>query len=188
MERRRAEALVRNARQNNIKAILSVANKYFYGSNGFERDLEMSYVWYKRASALGNVRGVAFMGYMLATGVGVEKNEEEGISLLWTAVRKGSDWAAYMLGLAYLEGKCGLEVNRTEASYLLKKSLGGQCTCRHMSNQCIEDALLRLREISLPIKSAIDKPVLPNADKSTPPIRKPSLRMPRKNRRASSWV
>ena len=124
-------------------AMLTVGLCYYHGEYGFKRDATLAYRWLKRAHDAGDIRATAEMGIFLAKGKGVKKNKTEGIMYMGIAAVRGSDVAAYNLGLAYAYGWWGLPVNLSEAQRLLEKCSSLSCSCKAMT----EDNRNRAREV-----------------------------------------
>lgn len=147
-EKKNAEVLLKRATQNDAKAMEKVAINYFRGENGFQEDDKQAYLWFKKCHQTGNsVLGTAHMGYMLASGVGVTRNKKDGILFLGIAAGRGSDMAAYRLGMAWADGKYGLHINNEEAAYWLKLSLSGDCACKTMNEKSTQKAKQKLDEV-----------------------------------------
>ena len=87
--------LIQKAEKGDTDAMEKVATGYAEGKNGFVRDDHLAYTWFQKAHAAGSVFGMAMVGSLMASGKGVEPNEQEGILHLAMAVGEGSDWAAY---------------------------------------------------------------------------------------------
>ncbi|CAB9517637.1 unknown protein [Seminavis robusta] len=105
---------------------------YSAGINGFEKNLQLAYAWYKKSHEAGNVKGTACLGQCLVRGLGVTNKVAPGMHCLTHAANNGSDYAAYTLGKAFAKGYFGLPVNKKEAMFWLAKSVG-VCTHSHMS-------------------------------------------------------
>ena len=85
--------------------------------------------------------GIASVGECLLTGTGVEKNQTEGLIMLVSAAKDGSDWACYMVGKIYYLGEYGSKVNFAMAKFWLEKAVAegeGSCEYNHLTETQVE--------------------------------------------------
>ena len=116
--------------------------------NGFKQDTKLAYKWAKKAHTAGSVIGTAQFGCLLFTGIGVAKNEVEGIAYTFVAAAQGSDCAAYNLGRAFCYGACGLSVDTAQGIHWLQKCLSDACPHKHLSESHLEDARAMLQQLT----------------------------------------
>ncbi|MCA9120039.1 MAG: PDZ domain-containing protein [Planctomycetaceae bacterium] len=75
---------------------------------------------YYQAAEMGSVRAYADIGYLCLTGTLVEKDHELGLQWMQRAMDAGSGYAAYRLGVIYVEGLGGAVDRRKGEEYLRK--------------------------------------------------------------------
>lgn len=122
-----AEVMLKKAEDGDVKAMEHVA-QYYYSKSESEQDLESSFVWHDKARRGGSVLGAEFAGYMLLKGKGVAKNEPKALLHLATAAGQGSKFAAYRLGIAFVNGLGGMAVDNEEATLWLQRAIDGDNT------------------------------------------------------------
>lgn len=116
-------------------AIAELAQGYQTGASGFPQNSKMAFIWFNRLRQTSkSAWAMAEIGVALAEGVGVKQNIETGKVMISVAAGRGSDYGAYLLGLAFAEGKYGLPVDRSEAVYWLMKCLSGSCEFETMTD------------------------------------------------------
>ena len=134
------------AQQGVVMEMLAVACNYLVGEGDFKEDAQVSFQWFQKAHEAGSPIGTAGVGLMLTRGVGAAKDPQKGLEFLLKA-GKGSDFAAYMLGLAYADGKLGLVKDATEAGLWLSRCLGNSCAQRYMTMEDKCMAQQKLEEV-----------------------------------------
>lgn len=67
-----------------------IAEDYFQGRNGKEKDYAIAVQWYRKAADLGSSSAQAFLGYLYETGTGTPVNELEAVKWYQEAARKGN--------------------------------------------------------------------------------------------------
>jgi U-box domain/Sel1 repeat len=134
------------AQQGVVMEMLAVACNYLTGEGDFKEDAEVAFKWFERAHEAGSPIGTAGMGLMLTRGVGAAKDPEKGLEYLLMAGKR-SDFAAFMLGLAYADGKLGFSIDTAKAGVWLGRCLDNSCAQRHMTvaDKCM--AQQKLEEI-----------------------------------------
>ena len=80
--------------------------------------------WYGMAADQGQLEGIYHLAMMNARGLGIEKNEKEGVKLYRKGAELGSADCVLALGRCYLEG-IGVEVDSVMAYALFSASLDG---------------------------------------------------------------
>jgi TPR repeat protein len=146
-EKKAMEDLLKLAESGDSIAMKKVGLNYQFGTEGIEKDVKLSFSWCKRAHDAGNVKGTALIGYLLLVGRGVTKSRSEGLVYLVSAAERGSDFAAYRLGMAKAGGVWGLSVNSKEAIHWLEKCLSPSCKNKHMADSQKEKATQMLQEL-----------------------------------------
>lgn len=108
----------------NVQADLALGNAYYSGLYDTPKDMEASYLHYKRACELhGNVAGAASTGFMLLQGLGVGQDIQKGMDLLRQASRAGYAYASVLLAYAAYEG-LGCEQDANKAIEYLQDAAG----------------------------------------------------------------
>lgn len=134
-EQQVAQALLRRAEAGDANAMALVGNRYLNGKDGFKKDAQQAYTWCKRAHEAGSIYGTGRLGYHLARGIGAGKNTSEGTMYLGIAAGQGSDYAAYLLGRAFAEGKFGLVRSPEKALEWLRRCLDSSCPFQHLNDE-----------------------------------------------------
>ena len=76
------------------QAMCKLGMWYRGGEEGFPKNKELAYKWYKRAADKRDVKGMGAAGYRLVQGIGVAKNISEGVHLTTLAAELGSNFEA----------------------------------------------------------------------------------------------
>lgn len=147
-EMKAAKDLVELANAGDASAMEKVGINYELGRNGFQRDCKQAYQLYKKGHALGHVPATANLGACLCDGVGVEKDTKLGLMYLSMAASKGSDYAAFVLGMSFARGFYGTVKDRKEARHWLQKCFG-TCGYHQMTNEMKTEARLELNGMIL---------------------------------------
>lgn len=87
--------LERAAQAGNKSAALTLANKYYFGSNGFPQDRSLSYKWYTKAAELYDVDAMLQLSALLEEGEVVPKNQAEADKWQRKAAEAGHSRAAW---------------------------------------------------------------------------------------------
>lgn len=135
-EKRDGELTVKRWREGAEKgdtgAMYDLGVCYEYGDYDIEKDAGEAYRWYKKSADAGNVMGMAAVGDSLLNGCGVEEDRTEGLIMLVSAAKDGSDWACYIVGKLYFKGLFGSKVNYAKAKFWLQKAVAeGEGSCEH---------------------------------------------------------
>lgn len=86
------------------RAMTNLAYLYSIGQ-GVEKDLDISAMWYKRAAELNSASAIYAVAMYNLTGTGgVQKDEQEGLSLLMKSAELGHKRAMYAMGKRYENG------------------------------------------------------------------------------------
>lgn len=97
-----------------------LSHYYYHGWHGLPKDLNKSYRHVAVASVVRpDVALSAAQGFMLMSGIGVEKNPSRGIPMLQFSVERKYHYARALLAYAYFRGY-GVEKNAKEAIYHLE--------------------------------------------------------------------
>jgi U-box domain/Sel1 repeat len=143
-EKMAAKDLVELANGGDTIAMENVGINFELGRNGFHKDCKKAYYWYKRGHTLGHVPATANLGACLCDGVGVIKKDTKlGLMYLSIAASKGSDYAAFVLGMSFSRGVYGTVKDRQEARHWLQKCLD-TCDYHQMTNEMKTKARLEL--------------------------------------------
>ena len=99
----------------------------------FSQDGVLAYEWFQKAHNVGFNEAAAAIGLCHAHGIGVKKNESDGIWYIGEAAGKDSCWAASLLGRGFATGEYGLTANKSKAiqwleSAVLLSGAGSQIT------------------------------------------------------------
>ena len=98
---KKVHAIRKKAEDGDADAMCALAGWYFDGEVGLVEDLSLSHMWTKKSAELGHAKGMADLGHMLYTRLGVEKNQAEGVLLIGMAAEEGSCAGAFYLALCY---------------------------------------------------------------------------------------
>ena len=128
-----------DAENGDADAMYDLGVMYQHGEDGLKEDEEEAYKWYKKAADAGDVMGMASAGINLLYGWGVKTNRSEGLIMVVSAAKDGSDYACFQLGELYFRGLFGVEVNYASAKHWLKKaSTEGSCEHKHLEQESID--------------------------------------------------
>lgn len=148
VEKKEMDDLIRKAENGDEDAIDNVAANYWFGQNGFEEDKGRAYVWSKRARVAGSVIGTAILGATLTEGAdGVPQDPILAAAYLSEASALGSNYAAFVLGSAWLYGSYGFARNVDEALAHFERAIRKNCAFDHMPESLKEEAQTRLDEL-----------------------------------------
>ena len=120
---------------------------YGSGLNGLAKDDVQARAWYGRSAAARDPKGMAMFGDYLLRGEGGPQDNVFGIMNLTEAAGLGSDYAALLLGTAFLGGLQGLPKDPVRARYWLKKVVDDRCEHKHLQQKNITEAAEWLREL-----------------------------------------
>ena len=130
------------AKAGNTLAQVRLAEIYFNGGNGVDRNIATGMEWLRKAAAGGNVDAVFFLGQILLTGgLGQTKDVPEAVRLLELLITKANDQRAMaLLAPVYLQG-AGVAKNEARAVALYRKlgELGNGAAWRVMAGLASED-------------------------------------------------
>jgi TPR repeat protein len=145
-KKKEMDKLLAKAQAGDAYSMYSLGHDYEYGSNGFEQDYKLAFHWYKKGHEAGDLTATALVGRWIIDGRhGVAKNRSEGLLLTALAAERGSDWAAYHLGLYYSRGKHDLPVNTTQAIWWFQKCLSAPH--KQLSDSCITSVSTKLEQL-----------------------------------------
>jgi len=147
-EKKRSEEELKRAKEGaengDAEAMYDLGEMYKFGQNGLKKDNKEAYKWYEKSSDAGYVMGTALVAACLLYGFwGVEKNQSEGLLMVMSAAKDGSDYACFVLGEIYFKGYFGFKVNYASSKQWLEKAVAeGEDSCehRHLSDGGIEEA------------------------------------------------
>ena len=127
--------------------MLEVAWNYDGGLDGFKEDHKLAFEWFKRAHEAGNVKGTACLGECYLFGDGVAMCFMKGMAYVSSAAGQGSNFAAYSLGMAFARGTYGLDTDKGQAMYWLKRAVG-DCPHNHLCEEYKAQAQEKLDELT----------------------------------------
>lgn len=73
----------------NARAQFKLGSCYYYGKDGFERNLEQAVIWFQQAAERGNAEAQYSLGTCYKAGRGVIKDAEEAEKWYWEAAKQG---------------------------------------------------------------------------------------------------
>ncbi len=85
------------ANQGNIEAMIDLGSLYYIGLDDLLPNSEMANYWFKKAAQAAHPKGEYLYGNALYYGLGIEKNEEEGLFWLNMAAKSGYQQAYFDL-------------------------------------------------------------------------------------------
>jgi len=135
------------AEQGDADAMYLLGTFSSFGTRGILRDREKGRAWYKRATELGHVEGMACLGQSLLKGLGGPPSPTEGLVYTAQAAGRGSELATYLLGKAHMEGSYGLTQDHVQAKRLLRKVVEGQCIFKDLKEASQETAEQFLQQL-----------------------------------------
>jgi TPR repeat protein len=93
----------------------TIANYFYWGTNGVPRDHTIAFEWWDRAAAAGDTASAVAAAGMLVRGEVVDANLTRARELYEFAAESDNTNALNGLGYAYFNGLMGVELNRTRA-------------------------------------------------------------------------
>ncbi|CAB9504962.1 Sel1 domain protein repeat-containing protein [Seminavis robusta] len=114
--------------QTDSEAMYKIGCLYARGENGFKKDAKEAHTWFQKGHAAGNVKATASLGENLLSGNGAPRHTAQGMIYISLAACRGSDLAAYHLGMALAHGLHGLSMDEGEGVRWLRKCL---LVCSH---------------------------------------------------------
>ncbi len=109
------------AKAGNSLAQVRLAEIYFNGGTGVERDIPRGMEWLRKAAAAGNADAIFFLGRVLVGGLlGQARDLPEGVRLLEIAAKAGNAQAMGVLAPIYLEGGDGVAKDESRAVALYR--------------------------------------------------------------------
>ena len=94
---------------------------YASGTYGVQENFTTALGWFAKGVELDDARCIARAGAMIAQGLGTERQEAYGISLLTRAAMMGSTASAYGLGTWHSQGELGLPIDQKQALFWYRK-------------------------------------------------------------------
>mmetsp|Transcript_3978 Transcript_3978/g.9095 ORF Transcript_3978/g.9095 Transcript_3978/m.9095 type:complete len:269 (+) Transcript_3978:853-1659(+) len=113
----------KKAEAGDTEAMCDLSECYFCGMNGLHKDDKQAYAWCSKAADLDCALGMAYKGFHLYRGRGVDIDIAAGAALVGVAAGRDNALACYNLGVEYYDGDSGLPKNHTLAKYWLTKAL-----------------------------------------------------------------
>jgi U-box domain/Sel1 repeat len=121
-------------------AMYQVARLYNYANDLVGTDQKKAFIWYEKAKKKGCIKSTSKVGELLLKGAGTPKDFARGVMMLTIAAEKGSDFAAYELGINFAQGTNGFQFNLKEAQHWLERSLNDESSIKHMNERCEKEA------------------------------------------------
>lgn len=109
------------AESGDIHAISELARWYSEGSHGLAKDDAAYFHWFDVGAQADSLYCLRKKANHLINGIGVQKQQAQGLGLFFQAAGSGSQIAAFHLGEWYDAGKNGLPKSRKEAKYWYRK-------------------------------------------------------------------
>jgi hypothetical protein len=156
MEAAEVQAMRIRAENGDDTATLHMAIWHQYGLKGLPLNARDCFLWFKRAADAGNARGIACAGECYISGEGVEQNEPYGLHLMTIASERGSEAAAFCLGLWFAEGLHGLPMDVDQAKFWLRKVIQRTSVYPGLSADARELAGAMLEELTNPASDTDD--------------------------------
>ena len=103
--------------------------------------------WFERSAAARDPTGMAMFGDYLLKGWGGPQDTAFGIMNVTDAAGLGSDFAALLLGRAFLDGNHGLPKDLARARFWLKILVDGKCEHKSLGDECVAEIAEFLREL-----------------------------------------
>jgi len=147
-EKKKMDCLMKKAVGGDAKSMAILGCRYRDATEGFPKDKKLAFQWTEKAHEAGNVSATARLGGMLCDGNCGERDPKKGIILLGIAAGRGSDYAAYRLGLAFADGKYGLKVDEGEARRWLQSCLSDACSSKTLIHSAKDEAQNKLDELA----------------------------------------
>ena len=126
--------------EHDADAMYELGRSHAHGLLGLPKSAEQARACYKRGAALHDVKSMAKYGAYLTTGLGGEPIPTLGIVYTTRAAERGSNLAAYLLGVGFFEGTYGLPHDLAQAKYWLGKVADGRCAVKTLGKDSIETA------------------------------------------------
>lgn len=146
--KKKIKAAVKSAQDGDQNAMYNLGRWYANGRHGLDKDDAMALTWWKSGSDRGCVKSTARYGSYLISGRGTSVNLlSEGLILLVSAAKDGSDYACFCLGECYLHGRFGIRKDTKLAKSWLRKAVRG-CKHKHLSQSYVNKALLWIGQIN----------------------------------------
>ena len=105
--------------------LFEMADKLYYGKDGFDQDLTAAALAVKTAADRGNAGAMCDFGSYLMNGEGVEKDEAAAVEYWKRSAEQDFPAALHKLGMCALRGLCGVEKNEAEAAAYFKRAAEG---------------------------------------------------------------
>lgn len=93
------------------------------GGFGFPQNHESAFKWFRRAAESGHIDAQRIIARSYMRGEGVEKDIKEGLKWCQKAADEDNKMCQFFMGVYYMLGWFGVEIDRTKAVYWLTKSV-----------------------------------------------------------------
>lgn len=97
--------VIKQAEEGNLDSQKYLAEKYFDGDIGYDKNYQLSFKYYKLAANQGDSDSQFWVFYMLYEGIGTDKNENEAINWLKKSADQNNQQAILRLGVYYFDKK-----------------------------------------------------------------------------------
>jgi TPR repeat protein len=104
------------------KAQARMAERYYHGTFGVEKDLDKSFEWATKAAEGGDKKGQYLMGYAYDQGEGAEQNWVEALRWYQLAAAQGSETSMNNIGCIHEVGGFGVPQNLELALHWFRKA------------------------------------------------------------------
>lgn len=127
----RVEDLRVRAAAGDQAATRQLADMYYAGTGGVERDFREAARWYEKLAKLGDARAQTSLGLMYARGYGVEKNLQLAHRYWSFAAAQNDPGAQFNLGLSYTRGDGVARDFERAAHWYTKAASRGHVQAQH---------------------------------------------------------
>ena len=136
------------------EAMYELGMCYQFGGCSLAKDEAQARAWLERSAAARNPNGMACFGRNLLLGIGGPQDNALGFVNVTAAAELGSDFGAYLLGIAFSNGVhglpngvYGLPKDPVRARFWLKKIVDGECTHKQLGDKNKANAAQWLRAL-----------------------------------------
>ena len=116
------DGVIAKAGTGDIESIGTVGKWYLFGEHGLLKNFRKAFYWLSMGAEKDDNVCKAVSGYLLCSGRGVKRNVSQGLLLLQESAMMKSEFACHTLGVAYIQGKYGLEAgsNKEVFKYFMR--------------------------------------------------------------------
>ena len=139
-EEQQVVKMQKRAEGGDVEAMYDLGCWHRDGEKGLAKDFKKAFEWWKKAADLEYPPALASCGCLYILGRGVEMDVPRGFMMSGQAAALGSEFACYVLGLAYAHGAHGAKKDRAEAAKWYRRMDG----CKY--DTCMEAARAKVAE------------------------------------------